>query len=327
MSDASPVPLRSDLEALLRAGRFQEVVARHADAGAAPEARGPEALLLVATAHTRLGALAEAGATARAALDGFRHRVDDDGLMRAENLLGAIAFESGDLAEAARRFRAAQRLARRLDDLVMMARAANNLASIVHLQGGTEEARSLYREALVAYQRLGNRRGAAETWHNLGLVAREEGDLAGAHQAALHALRHAEGHGEETLLALVLTGRAETAVAGGDLAVADEGLERAARLAGRASDELGVAEVDRVRALSQWRRGHPTRALALAERARDAGERLGSPLLRAESASLAARVLAALGRHEEAARRRAEARERFAALGAERHLARLNAAP
>jgi len=309
------------LRALLAEGRYPEVLAASAGervAGALPEAR-----LLRATAATRTGDVARGEREAALALERFRVRGDDDGVMRCENLLGAVAFERGDLEAAGTRFGRAQQLADLLGDRLMAARTANNLASVTHLMGNAPEARRVYREALLAYQRLGSHRGAAETYHNLALVAREEGDLPSAVLAGSHAVRHAGQVGDPGLTGLVLTGRAETALLMGDLALADEGLGRAEALARAAGDEPGLAEVERVRALRWWLAGDSSRALDAAEHARLEAARLRIALLEGECAALAARCLAVLGRREESARQAALARERFTRVGAKGHLRRL----
>src|SRR4029453_8051665 len=102
-----------------------------------------------------------------------RARGDDDGRMRALNLLGVVCFERGRPAEAEAAFGETLALAPRLGDSLAAARACNNLASTLHLRGRAEEALGMYRGSLLAYQRLGDRRGTAETWHNLGLSYRQ----------------------------------------------------------------------------------------------------------------------------------------------------------
>jgi tetratricopeptide (TPR) repeat protein len=320
MDFAAPDLLR-ELRGLLAGGHFREVLSRHHAAG--PGASLPEAALTAATAATRLGELETADLLAQDALGRFRTRVDEDGRMRSLNLLGAIAFERGELALASQRFAGALAAARALDDHRMTARALNNLASVTHLRGDMEAALSLYREALLAYEQVGDRRGAAETYHNLGLVHREAGNLEEAERAGEHAVRHATvGEGAD-LLGLVLTGRAETALVRGDLAVADEALGRADALATKADDAVGRAEIRRIWALLALVRGDGALAREHALAARDRAEALGSRLLQAESAAVAARALDRLDRGEEAAERRAEARQLFASLGAVAHLKRL----
>lgn len=314
--------LATALRALLQAGRFREAVQAFAESDEA-DRTSADALWLVATAHGKMGEFPQARVYALEALAGFTRRLDDDGAMKAENLLGAEAFERGDLDEAARRFAAARRLAQRLDDTIMLARTANNLASVRYLRGEAHEARPLYREALLAYQRLGDRRGMAETYHNLGIVARDEHRDTEAVRASEEAVRHARQAREAQLLSLALCGRAESALRLGDVALADDTLARAETLAREVGHEIGVAEVDRVRAMRWWEVGVPARALEAAERARAEAVRLGSALLQGESAALAAAALKALGRTADAAVRRAEAEACFTALGATLHLRRL----
>ena len=77
-------------------------------AAPAAEARRSEALLLAATASMRLGEVARAGELAAEAAEGFRLRADQDGRLRALNLLGAVAFEQGALDDAVSRFEMAR---------------------------------------------------------------------------------------------------------------------------------------------------------------------------------------------------------------------------
>jgi tetratricopeptide (TPR) repeat protein len=286
----------------------------------------PDATLAAATDATRQGALDQADRLAHEALGGFRLRADDDGRMRSLNLLGAIAFERGDLGLAGERFGGALDVARQLGDHLLTARALNNLASVMHLRGEAETALGLYREGLLAYQRLGDRRGSAETWHNLGLVYREAGRLREAEQAAGHAVRHAALAAEPGLQGLVLTGRAEVALAEGDLALAGEALDRADSLAVEAQDQAGRGEICRIRALLALRKGDAEGARAAATSAVERGREVGSSLLQAEGAVVLAAALARLGRLAEADAARGEARLLFEALGARAHLARLGEA-
>ena len=149
-----------------------------------PPAADPGTVLRDATAAMRQGNLPGAAALAAAAEARFRARGDADGRMRAENLLGAVAFETGQVGEAERYFGAALELAHGLDDSLMTARASNNLASVAHLTGRPELALSLYRTALLSYQRLGDRRGMAETTHNLGIAFRQLQQWTEAERAA-----------------------------------------------------------------------------------------------------------------------------------------------
>jgi tetratricopeptide (TPR) repeat protein len=304
-----------ELRQLVQAGRYREALDAHRRGGN-PRARAPEADLLAATAATRVGELGTAVTLAETALEDFRAHADMDGRMRAMNLLGAIAFEHGRLMDADRCFGEALELARALDDTRMAANASNNLASVAHLQDRPELALSLYRSALLDYQRLGDRRGTAQTYHNLGLVFRQQQDWNDAEGAALQAVRHAEEVGDGSLLALAVSGRAEYHIEQGEFDLASRELARAEMLAAEARDDVGLADVARLRALLALRGARFVDAATLALEARSAAERLGTLQLQAECAGVAAMALHRLGRTAEAAQYRDEATRLFTRLGA-----------
>ncbi len=315
--------LVATLRALLSAGRYRDVVAAWLAAPSA-EARRSEALLLAATASMRLGDVARAGELAGEAAEAFRLRADQDGRLRALNLLGAVAFERGELDDAASRFEMARTLARQLDDTLFEAHAANNLASVAHLRGDAALALSLYRVALLAYQRLGDRRGTTQTYHNLGLTFRDLGAWADADEATVQAVRHARMVEDEALAAIAVTGRAELDVARGALDVATRELDRASELAVGAGDAIGIAEIGRVRATVALRQNAPQVALEEARRAGSMAVEHGSALLAAECAATEALALRRLGRNREATARRDQAADGFARLGAVAHAARFS---
>jgi len=283
----------------------------------------PGVTLGLATAAARLGELQRAERWALDARERYRQRADDDGRLRCSNLLGAVAFERGAVDQAALEWSGVLEAARVAGDTLMVARVSNNLGSARHLRGEVTEARSLFREALVAYQRLATRRFAAESAHNLGLTFREADELDLAEQAAGEAVRHAELVAEPGLLALTLTGRAETRVAMGLVDLANADLDRAVALATRIDDRIGVAEARRVRAALRLASGDPVGAAVEAEAARETAASLGVSLLQAEAAALLADALAASG-EPEAGVRREEARALFTRMGAVGHLARLD---
>lgn len=305
-----PLDPARELRQLVEAGRFREALDAHR------RTEDPEAELLAATAATRLGELSRGITLAEAALERFRVRADADGRMRALNLLGVIAFENGRLEDAERCLAEALELARLLDDTRMTANASNNLASVAHLRNRTDAALSLYRSALLSYQRLGDRRGTAQTYHNLGLAFRQQHDWSEADAAALQAVRHAEAVGEASLKALAAMGRAEIHIAQGALDLARPELDRAERLAQEAGDEVGLAELGRLRALCALREGNAEVAAVLALAVRDAARRLGILQLQAEALAAAALAFHRLGRPAEAAAHRDEALGLFGRLGA-----------
>lgn len=315
-SGPSPLDPARELRQLVEAGRFREALDAH-QRTEDPAARArPEVELLAATAATRLGELARGVTLAESALERFRSRADADGRMRALNLLGVIAFENGRLADAERCLAEALELARLLDDTRMTANASNNLASVAHLRNRTDAALSLYRSALLSYQRLGDRRGTAQTYHNLGLAFRQQRDWTEAEAAALQAERHAEAVGEGSLMALAAMGRAEIHLEQGALELARSELSRAERLAKEAGDEVGLAELGRLRAIFALREGKPETAAVLALAARDAALRLGILQLQAEAVAVAAVAFHRMGQASASTAHRDEALRIFERLGA-----------
>jgi len=129
--------------------------------------------------------------------------------------------------------------------------------------------------------------------------------------------------GERSLMALAVMGRAEIELERGDLELAERELERAAALANDAGDELGGAEVTRLKAVLAIAKGDFESGRRLAEAALLVAQRFASTLLEGESAAAAARALRGMGRTAEAESRRALAAQRFEALGAVRWVEQL----
>jgi tetratricopeptide (TPR) repeat protein len=288
-----------------------------------PPAADPGTVLRDATAAMRQGNQPVAAALAATATERFRAKADADGRMRSENLLGAVAFETGQVGDAEAYFGAALELAQTLGDSQMTARASNNLASVAHLTGRPEVALSLYRTALLSYQRLGDRRGMAETSHNLGIAFRQLGQWSDAERAAEEAVRHADVSGDAALRALVLIGRAELHLEREAWPIAAREIERAAALAAEAGDQIGAVEAGRLRALLHLGRGEGVEALTVALASRAEADKLGSALLAAECTMAAARAARVAGRTGEADRLRADAESRLTQLGAAGLLQRL----
>ncbi len=281
------------LRALLGRGRYQEVLDRHAQSEAA--ARDPAVALAVGTAATRLGRYQVSERLAVQANGIFRTRADDDGRLRALNLLGAIHYERGELTAAVSHWTEALALARALADTTLIARACNNLGISHSIAGRNDQARGAYQEALLAYQRLGDRRGLAETLHNLSIIARRAGALGQAADLSVEAVRHAEAVDDPVLLSLVVIGRAKIHLDGNDLEMTRVDAMRADALARAGGDELGEAEAAWVMAERSLKLADAAAARDGALRARAIAERHGSKLLQAESAELAATALRRLG--------------------------------
>lgn len=306
---------------LLAEGRFKDALEEFRRLEGRPVP--PDLQLMAATAATRLGDLGLGAALAEGSLERFRARADDDGRMRAQNLLGVIEFERGNLERAQHCFSDALELARALRDTLMTARACNNLASIADLQGDAPGALTLYRSSLLSYQRLGDRRGAAEAYHNLGIVFRQMGEWTDAESAANQAVRHAETLVERSLLGIAVMGRAEIGIHRGELEMARQQLAWAAALAAESRDELGAIEVELLGAQLALAEKQWETAFAKAENARQSAIAANAAVLQAQCAALSARALKKLGRSPLAEERREEATKLFHSQGATRRLKEL----
>ena len=306
---------------MLAEGRFKEALDAFRGLEGSPVPADLQ--LMAATAATRLGDLGLGATLAESALERFRTRSDDDGRMRALNLLGVIEFERGNLDRSQQCFSDTLGLARTLKDTLMTARACNNLASIADLQGDALGALTLYRSSLLSYERLGDRRGAAEAYHNLGIVFRQLGEWTDAESAANQAIRHAESLVERSLLGIAVMGRVEIGIQRGELEMARQQLAWAGTLAAESRDELGAIEVELLGAQLALAEEKWEAAVTKAEAARQAAIDARAAVLQAQCAAVSTRALKKLGRSGLAEERREEATRLFQSQGATRRLKEL----
>ena len=204
--------------------------------------------LLAAEANGRLGNHAEAARWAELAGTLARSRGEAHAELRARNYRGAIALRHGDVADAETHFAAGLEMARALYDHTAEARGLNNLGILANIRGEAETALANYRLAIVAYQQVGLVRGMAETYHNIGISLRGQGKAQAALGAAEEAVRLAIQAGDEQLIALTSTGKAELHVVLGDPAFARAELQRAEERYTRIGFQAGLPEVWRVQA-------------------------------------------------------------------------------
>jgi len=260
--------LLRDLDGLAAAGRYQDVLERIAALPAGTMAGRTPLALHAAQAHGRLGALAEAERCVALALESARAHGEPHAELRARNYQAAIALNRGHLDDAEAHFDAAVEMARTLRDPASEARCLNNLGIIAFLRGNPKGALAAYQRALAAYQRAGLLRGLAETHHNIGISCRQLGDYRGALEAAEQAARLSRQVQDDSLVGLVLTGRAEIHLALGDPALAEAELQAAEQAYNRVQFRAGLAEVWRVRAgVARARRALPAAVQLLREAA------------------------------------------------------------
>ena len=204
--------------------------------------------LLAAEANGRLGNYAEAARWAELAGTLARTRGEAHAELRARNYRGAIALRHGDVADGETHFAAGLEMARALQDHTAEARGLNNLGILANIRRDAEAALANYRLALVAYQQVGHVRGMAETYHNIGISLRDQGKAQAALGAAEEAVRFALQAGDEQLIALTATGKAELHGLLGDPAFAQAELQRAEERYNRSGFQAGLPEVWRVQA-------------------------------------------------------------------------------
>src|ERR1700752_904980 len=275
-SFADESALFRELEHLAVAGRHREALDRLARLPAGLREGRTRLALLAAEAHGRLGEHDAAGRWAETARTLARAKGESHAELRARNYQGLIALRHGDVTEAERHFADALELARALGDRVTEARCLNNLGILANIRGQPGAALSSYRLALVAYQTIGHGRGMAETYHNIGISLRDQGSEQAALEAADEAVRRATQVGDEQLIALASTGRAELRLALGDPAFAAAELLRAAERYTRIGFRAGLPEVWRVQAAVARATGNLHEAVALLRNAAQLAGELGS---------------------------------------------------
>ncbi len=141
--------------------------------------------------------------------------------------LGQVELANGNLAAARASLEQGLALVRTLRDRRSVALIAATAADAARCQGEYARAAELYSESLALYHELGNRAEIPAILHNQGYVALGTSDYAAARELFAESLRRQHTAGNSAGIAEGLGGLAA-------LAVAQERLERAARLFGAA---------------------------------------------------------------------------------------------
>ena len=308
-SFADESALFRELDQLAAAGRHREVLDALERLPAGVRESRTRPALLAAEAYGRLGEHDAAVRWADTARMLARARGEPHAELRARNYQGLIALRHGEIAKAEAHFADALEMSRELGDPATEARCLNNLGVLANIRGEPEAALSSYRLALIAYQTIGHTRGMAETYHNIGISLRDQGSAQLALEAADEAVRRAIQVGDEQLIALATTGRAELRLALGDPAFAAAELLRAAERYNRIGFRAGLPEVWRVQAAVARVTRHLDEAVALLNNAAQLARDLGSADTLADIERDLSMALAVLGDRPgaDAARQRAVA--------------------
>jgi tetratricopeptide (TPR) repeat protein len=261
----------------------------------------------MARALARTGHLEKAMGRATAALWGFRTNRDLRGQMRANLVLGGIAFEQGHPHAAEHHFGLVRVLALTLNDQKVQSQVTNNLACLALQKGDFHAAEALLRSSLQLAKDLSDLRSQAEVLHNLNAVYRGLGQFEVANRFGNEAVSLGEHLEDWSMVALALGGIVETASwlsSGGDQDVL---LDRAESSAKRVGDPLREAEVGRVRAVLALRRGQFKESCRLATEARAIADHSDSELLAAECLAIIAVATKRLGEELQAVELREQA--------------------
>ncbi len=306
-------------------GRYTEVLEYLGARGPVAVAHSPTLALLYGIAHARLGRHDESTHWVDVALDCSLSRGDRTVEARALNVRGAMALERGRIDEADDFLRRALAEAEDQDDHATVGRCCNNLGIIANLRGAWEQAVTWYTMAMAAFQRAGLQQGLAEAENNLRISYRDLGDLDRALEFADRAVYRAQAAGNLSLMALAIAGRAEVRVLAGEPEVARREIERSVEMNRNLGDVVGEAEALRVFAMMQVAAGETDGAESTYRDVIARAELHQRPMIAADAGRALAELLLFLGRPAEALDAARGARVRFASLGAEAEIARLDA--
>jgi tetratricopeptide (TPR) repeat protein len=135
---------------------------------------------------------------------------------------GLAAFMEGDLGSAQQQYEASLSLFRSLDHKAGLAITLRKLGDLALRNGNLEKSGQHFEESLAICQQMGHKMGAAEAYNALGSIAKRGGDFATAQQYFIEALTYLREIN-------YLPGIAEALMGLGSLAYASSGAARAVR--------------------------------------------------------------------------------------------------
>jgi len=190
--------------------RVDEALALYAEAGGLPldDAAGlavrADALRGAGIVHQSRAQWTEAQRHYQLAREVAIELGDDVRIGRADNCLGAVAFESGDWPAAERHYAEARRAGEAAGDLQLLAQLENNVGTMLAARGEREEAEAAFRRAIERFEKLGSNPCVARVLTNLGLVLVQQGRLPLAATAYERALAECKRHGDAMFAAKIL---------------------------------------------------------------------------------------------------------------------------
>jgi putative nucleotidyltransferase with HDIG domain len=291
-----------------------------------------------ARAHERLGAIAEAFSSYRAAVEAARlggeqaieaevlrrlavlhHRRNErdfahdlatrsqgialeigDRVLAGEalNVLAGFAFEHGDMEEARSRFREALDLGG--TDPGLRGRIEQNLGILANVRGEHAQAAAHYRRSLEGFELSGDRKGCAIAHHNLGMVCGDRQLWEDADQHFRLSLEITRAAGDVHLEGLCLLNHSEVHVARQRYDEARTNAEQALIIFDRLGSRIDKADAYKILGVVYRETGRYTLAESRLQTALEQAVATGSVLSEAEASRELARLYQATGRNQEA---------------------------
>jgi tetratricopeptide (TPR) repeat protein len=197
-------------EAAAREDRTDEALAGYAEAASLPldDAAGlavrADALRGAGIVHQSRAAWSEAERSFLLSRQVAIELDDDVRVGRAENCLGAVAFESGDWPAAERHYAEARHAAEAAGDLELLAQLENNVGTVLAARGERVKAEAAFRRAIERFEKLEKHPCVARVLTNLGLVLVQQGRLPQAATAYERALAECKRHGDAMFATKIL---------------------------------------------------------------------------------------------------------------------------
>ena len=288
MSPDATQSLAVELRLLVDTGRPDEALAKVEQLTDAELREAPEIEIEMARAFARTGRFERATARATTALWSARVRRDLRSQMRANLVLGGIAFEQGHPRAAEHHYGLVRVLATSLGDRQIQQKVTNNLSLLALQRQDFEAAEALLQAALRLAEELADIRAQAEVLHNLNITNRNLGQFELGARAGQRAAQLAEHMNDWSMVAMALGGLAETSLWIGASDDLDPLIDRAIDSARRANDPVREANAGRIRAVLSLKRKQLTAAYEQADAARQIALNHQADLLAAECTAIMA---------------------------------------
>jgi tetratricopeptide (TPR) repeat protein/predicted transcriptional regulator len=241
---------------------------------------------------------------------------DRQGVANSLNNAGLVAQQQGDLDAAHEYFERSLETKRDLGDRKGEATSLNNLGKVAKTRGEYDEAREYFERSLEIKRDLEIRQGEATSLDNLGRVAHLEGEYEEAREYFERSLEMRRDLDARDNVATSLGNLGALARAEGDLELAAEHLERALEIARNVENPSEVAtNLFRLGDVAR-ERGNHDRARTYVDRALETAEDGGYEREMTRARLVRARVALDAGDAKMAGELAADARDRFAAMGA-----------